>query len=144
MRYLTGSCGAAHHIDPPGNKVVSMEDLATDLAQPDKPGSVRAMELFGGESGVGKRRVRRRFARGENFDLVIGFELTDVKHQQEVVKYINRFRPLVVVMRPPLAQDSGIGATSTCTSTQTLGASHVGFAGAWRVRSSRVQVAAKG
>ena len=45
------------------------------------------MELFGGESGVGKSGVRRRLSRGANLDLVTGFEFIAEQHQTEVVTH---------------------------------------------------------
>ena len=72
------------------------------LAQPENKGHVDVVEIFGGESGVGKLCIRRRLVRGENFDLVTGFDLTDKKQQEEVVKYFNTFKPLVALLGPPM------------------------------------------
>ena len=66
------------------------------------------VEVFGGESGIGKPCIRRRLVRGENFDLVTGFDLTKAKHQEEVVRYFNTHKPLVAVLGPRVLV-SGIG-----------------------------------
>ena len=59
------------------------------------------MEIFGGESGVGKLCLRRRLKRGQSFDLVLGFYLTKESHQKEVIRHVIGHRPLVVVLGPP-------------------------------------------
>ena len=101
LHYLVGSSGATHHVDPPKSRVICIEDLDTYLAQPELKGCVDVVEVFGGESGFGKLCIRRRLVRGENFDLVIGFDLTKTKHQEEVVRYFDTHKPLVAVLGPP-------------------------------------------
>ena len=68
------------------------------------------VEVFGGESGVGKLCIRRRLIRGgEIFDLVAEFDLTRKDHQEEVVRYFDTHKPLVAVLGPPCVLVSGIG-----------------------------------
>ena len=59
------------------------------------------VEVFGGEPCVGKSCTRRRLVRGEDFDLVSGFDLIDMKQQEEVVRYFNTFKPFVALFVPP-------------------------------------------
>ena len=60
------------------------------------------MELFGG-SGVGKLCPRRRLKRGAEFDLVAGFDLTTYENQRVVIKHVEIYKPLVIVVGPPCA-----------------------------------------
>ena len=87
-----------HHADPPRSHVIEIEGLMTYLAQPHLQGSVDVVEIFGGESGVGKLCIRRRLRRGDNVDLVAGFDLTQEGNQMIVEQYIKEYRPLVIVL----------------------------------------------
>lgn len=111
LHCLLASSGAEHHVDPPSSVQVDIEHLCTFLAKPEYESSmVDVVELFGGESGVGKPCVRRRLSRGEMFDIVTGFDLSKEAHQKEVIVYVKACKPSVVIMCPRV-QASGIGAT---------------------------------
>ena len=101
LHYLVGSAGSGGRVNPPGSTHVPIEELNSYLVKPEVSGTVDIVEIFGGESGVGKLCLRRRLRRGVNFDLVIGFDLTKESHQKEVERYIADHKPLVVVLGPP-------------------------------------------
>ena len=65
LHYLVGSGGAGRHVNPPGSTYVPLEQRNTYLAKPEHNGTVDVVEIFGGESGVGKLCLRRRLRRGE-------------------------------------------------------------------------------
>lgn len=91
-----------HHVDPPEGRVVHIEDSGTYLAQPELKSRVDIVEIVGGESGVGRCCIRRRFVRGWNFCLVTGFDLTKRSHHEDVIEYFNIRRPLVASLGPPM------------------------------------------
>ena len=98
------------------------------MDKPEVSGVVDVVEMFGGESGVGKLCLRRRLKRGANFDLVTGFDLTDQTSQEEVMRYIRKHKPLMVILAPPHAPPLAIGPILTNTSTQRRGAGRATWA----------------
>ena len=62
-----------------------ISEFVAHLSRPELPGTVDVMELFGGDGGVGKLCSRRRPRRGENVDLVIGYDLTNEEHASNVM-----------------------------------------------------------
>ena len=64
LHYLVGSAGSGNHVNPPGSTYVPLEQLNTYLAKAEHEGIVDVVEIFGGESGVGKLCLRRRLRRG--------------------------------------------------------------------------------
>ena len=96
-----GICGVDRHEDPPKSALLHIGDLTTSLPQADPRGGVDVCAIFGGKSVVGQFCARRRLTRGENFDLVTGFDLTTAKHQQDVLKYIGQFGSFAIVLGPP-------------------------------------------
>ena len=101
LHYLVGSGGSGCHVDPPRCVQVPMKELNAYLLRPANVGSIGVVEVFGGEGGVGKFCARRRSRRGANVDLVTGFDLTKRSHQDEVVKYLEIRKPLVVIFGFP-------------------------------------------
>ena len=64
LHYFIGSSGASLHVDPPRGRVLHVDDLNAHFVQQHLKGSVDVDEVFGGEAGVGKCCIRRRFIRG--------------------------------------------------------------------------------
>ena len=92
-------------LPPPHCALVDIFEVNAFLAKAENVGKVDVVEVFGGESGVGRLCVRCRLERGANFDLVIGFHLTREDHQAEVVRYIRTYKPLGIVLGTPLNCD---------------------------------------
>lgn len=80
---------------------VTILHLNTNLARPELKGSLDIMEIFGGEAGTTRICIRKRLRTGKNFDLVTGYDLTDERAQEEVRSYIQKFRPMFIIMGPP-------------------------------------------
>ena len=70
-------------------------------ALPAQTGQVDCVELFGGAGGVIKVLISRKFKCGKNFDLLTGWDLSKPSHAEAFSAYVNRYRPIVVVMAPP-------------------------------------------
>jgi hypothetical protein len=59
------------------------------------------VEICGGEAGVTKLSIRRRLSTGRNFDLKHGIDLSRREDQYYRLEYIDKHKPLFVVMAPP-------------------------------------------
>jgi hypothetical protein len=59
------------------------------------------VEICGGEGGVTKLSIRRRLSTGRNFDLKHGIDLSRREDQYYLLEYIDKHKPLFVVMAPP-------------------------------------------
>ena len=78
LYYLLGCGGAHEHQGPPKNAQIDVNDLLEFLAKPENVGNrVDVVELCCGEGGVGKLCIRRRLRRGERFDIIIWFDLSN-------------------------------------------------------------------
>ena len=101
LHCLVGSDGYSRHSSPRNSMEIPIIELCIYLSRSDMAGTVDVMELFGGESGVGRLCVRRRLVGGVSFDIVAGFDLTKKEHQEDVLKCVIDFKPLVIVMGLP-------------------------------------------
>ena len=72
------------------------------------------MEICGGEGRPSRVAIRTQLTAGENTDLVAGWNASDPAHQEAIVEYICRHRPLLIIMGPSCSP-WGHGDTSTQT-----------------------------
>eukprot|EP00971_Amphidinium_carterae_P058290 1152997-Amphidinium_carterae.1 len=59
------------------------------------------LEICGGNAGVTKLALRRRWPCGRNMDLCTGVDLTNPKQRHQVIQYTRMHRPYIVVAAPP-------------------------------------------
>ena len=62
--------------------------------------AVAFAEICGGEGKASQIGVRRRLDVGRNFDLVTGCDLTKQTDIDDLLKYVQKHKPLLVVMGP--------------------------------------------
>ena len=97
--------------------------------------NIDIVELCGGEGLPGRIAVRRRLKSGGNFDIVTDVDLNDPKVQHEVMTYILKAKPLVVVLSPvctpfgPLARFNKMVNYDTWLRSYRLAAPHGRFCG---------------
>ena len=96
----------------------SLEALISDIyAYTDDDGRVDVVELMGGEARTTQCLIRRRFRHGfragKNFDMVCGIDLTNRRDIDGLWCYLQRSRPLVVVISPPCAGMKGWSALNS-------------------------------
>lgn len=85
LRYLFGSDGFHHRIDPPTSVLIGIQHLFAFLARAGNAISmVDIVEFFGGEGGVRKLCVRRRLKCGRNFGIVTRVDLTNERGISEM------------------------------------------------------------
>ena len=98
--------GEAVEVDEPlvGNVTVC-DNLDAFIAQSKEQaftGHVDVIELFGGQAGTSKVLLRRFNAvTGENFDLITGYNMNSKACREKFWKYMEEFKPVMVVMAPP-------------------------------------------
>ena len=61
---------------------------------------IDVMEVCGGEGRPSYVAVRRQLLVGENIDLIAGWGTNDPAQQHAVVEYVQRHRPLLMIMGP--------------------------------------------
>ena len=87
---------------PRSKQFPTMVELEAFLSRiPERHGRVDVVELFGGVGGVLKVLVRRGFKGGENFDLVCGWNLLNPEHFRAFIRYVEKYRPAIVIVAPP-------------------------------------------
>jgi len=105
LSYLLGSeCDESHILFQtkyPSAIHLSFSDLDIFMAREGHEGSLKVMEMFGGEGGVTRLAIRRRLKTGTNFDVVCRVNLTDPVNEHRLLSYVTRHKPLVVVGGPP-------------------------------------------
>ena len=63
-------------------------------------GGIDVMEVCGGEGRPSYVAVRRQLSVGEHIDLIAGWDINDPAHQHAVIEYVQRHRPLLIIMGP--------------------------------------------
>jgi hypothetical protein len=69
---------------------------------------VHVLELWGGTCGISKAAHKLGYTVAQPFDLIYGDDLTDAQIQAQVMDYIDRVKPDLVVMGPPCTKWSAL------------------------------------
>ena len=85
------------------SKLVSIQTLNAFMSSMASMGpSIDVVELFGGDGKTTKILARKyNLSTGESFDAVAGFDLTSKQDVQYMWKYLEKHKPLVIIMAPP-------------------------------------------
>ena len=99
-----GSTAQEIYSDPPDTQLYMTNPSALLAYLKDKPSAgeqIDVIELFGGVGGILKACIKRRMKTGQNFDLVLGVDLSKSNEVAQLWEYVLTYKPKVVVMAPP-------------------------------------------
>jgi len=96
--WMKGSSWFGSEFNPVTQKVSSLEEMFTMLGT--VAGGLDLVEICGGEGRTSILAVRRQLTVGEHFDLVTNWDLNSTQDQEQVLRYLHKYRPLVIVMGP--------------------------------------------
>ena len=63
--------------------------------------AVDIAELCGGMATTSRMLVRRGYVTGQNFDIVVGFDLENEQNEYLLFVYIDHYRPYIFILHPP-------------------------------------------
>lgn len=112
---FVASDGLEHHSLPPiAAHYVDVQTLSDYLSQHKMEVHMDIIEVFGGEAGAAKVRIRRGIVTCKNFDLVVGCDLADLVQQEAVLKYIRVRRPMLIILGSPCSAFASWSRLNSC------------------------------
>ena len=83
------------------------------------------LEVFGGEAGVSRIAIRKRLQTGKNIDVVTGTDLTDPAEARKLLKFLDDWRPEVIILGPPCTAFSAWSKCNRSRNAATYRASRI-------------------